>query len=323
MSRQPAPHTTPESNPFAAADILAFDGAAALAAEKAAEPQTVEPHSVWIKLDDADDEKKHTRRLEGLFAILVAVNKSQVALAILQCTIIKSNTTNSPTYLDSAPIAEIGIPDTPYAVTGQILSLVPFKNSSDTISFVAFESAKAKQANSSSSARMRHLSICVDGRLVLPLSSPDLMPTRAVLEDLAEDVMPDVAESVETTWVFSDSQLDALKATLLTRVQDEDVRLKIPVYSPVKDGKHPYETQAESTGSMAVVNAWSVGKKLQQQIAKTTWANTLCFFCAESQKNNILVPVSPNYPCGFCGKNHFYWTLYHQHSWWQGRFDMH
>ncbi|KAJ7828984.1 hypothetical protein B0H13DRAFT_2436641 [Mycena leptocephala] len=189
-------------NLLAVAEILGFDGAAAVAAENTADTQA-EPHSIWIHLDDTNDGKKvhkksilrtlmdptldvdiakshdrllrircysiggdnwdrkagkihhasadeHLLKLGGLFATLVAVDTSQVSLAILQYTVIKSNATNPATYLEAAPIAEIDLPNTHYMVTGQILSLVPFVNSSDTISwawdinFVAFESAKAK-----------------------------------------------------------------------------------------------------------------------------------------------------------------------------------
>jgi hypothetical protein len=192
---------------------------------------------------------QHLLKLEDLFATLVAVNTTQVSLAILHCTFIKSHTSNPPTYLDAAPTAEIELPDTKYEITGQILSLVPFAGPAQTLSwawtteFIGFESANAKRATSNSVALQRHLSICVNGRLVLPLSSsPELTPTRGLLEDVGDE-MPDVADGVETTWVFSNSQLENMKATLLARAANEDIRLKIPVYGPVKEGgSFPYET---------------------------------------------------------------------------------
>ncbi|KAK6972026.1 hypothetical protein R3P38DRAFT_3240892 [Favolaschia claudopus] len=167
----------------------------------------------------------HLLKLEGLFAALVAVNETQVALAILHCTVIKSHATHPPTYLDAAPIAELNLPDSRYEISGQILSLVPFLDQSNTLSwawstrFIRFESAKVKQAKSNSVALQRHLGICVNGRLVLPLSTPELMPARALLDDLAPGVLPDAAEAVESTWIFSDSQLDTMKTTLLTRAE--------------------------------------------------------------------------------------------------------
>ncbi|KAK7013561.1 hypothetical protein R3P38DRAFT_3322523 [Favolaschia claudopus] len=249
------------------ADIFRFSGAATLAAETAA-CSTAQPHSVWIKLDADDDRKAahkksilrtlmdptlgiehakshdrllrircysiggdkwdrapskihdttataHLLKLEGLFAALVAVNETQVALAILHCTVIKSHATHPPTYLDAAPIAELNLPDSRYEISGQILSLVPFLDQSNTLSWAW-------------STRFIGFDICVNGRLVLPLSTPELMPARALLDDLAPGVLPDAAEAVESTWIFS------------------EIRLQIPVYGPVKEGgKFPYETSVD------------------------------------------------------------------------------
>ncbi|KAK6971902.1 hypothetical protein R3P38DRAFT_2586299 [Favolaschia claudopus] len=198
---------------------------------------------------------EHLLKLEGVFATLLAVNQKQVSLAVLQCTILKSNKTNPPTYHDAVPIAEIGIPSAQYTVTGQIYSMIPFITSADSISwawdtnYVAFESSKTKQTNFNLPARRRHLNICVDGGLVVPLSSPEFMPARVVLEDIGGDILPDVAEAVETTWVFSESQLQQIKAELLARVQDPEMRSRIPVYGPIKDGRFPYEAHLELEGT--------------------------------------------------------------------------
>ncbi|KAJ7699599.1 hypothetical protein B0H17DRAFT_1129209 [Mycena rosella] len=148
-------------------------------------------------------------------------------------------------YLDAAPIAEISLPDTRYEITGQILSLVPFVGPSADISwawvtqFVAFESAKAKQASSADApARMRHLSIPVNGRLVLPLLSTDLK--QATVEEIL-DMPPSTDATSEKTWFFANAQLDTMRAELFERVRDEEILLKIPVYGPVKEGRYPYE----------------------------------------------------------------------------------
>ncbi|KAJ7046401.1 hypothetical protein C8F04DRAFT_1227534 [Mycena alexandri] len=369
-------------------DILGFDGAATLAAEKAradSEPAAFEPHSVWINLDDAGNGKKvhkksvlrtamdqtfdidrgksndrllrvrcfsiggdnwdrrsapkihdkaadqHMLKLEGLFATLVAVNTTQVALAILHCTVIKTHTTSPPTYLDAAPTAEIGLPDTKYEITGQILSLVPFSDPAGqlcwawTTKFIGFESAKAKRSTLNSVALQRHLSICVNGRLVLPLSSPDLMPTQGLLEDVTEDI-PDLPESVETTWVFSNSKLETIKASLLARASNEDIRLQIPVYGPVKEGgSFPYETWTEPKDtepscreqthilySFPTVIAPSpkdgrrkclvCGKDVTGPDRQNHMGRHIFLSQRGIQEDGIVTPVSPDYPCGFCGK---------------------
>ncbi|KAJ7861119.1 hypothetical protein B0H14DRAFT_3619975 [Mycena olivaceomarginata] len=365
------------------ADILSFDGAAALATENAeAEPLSSEPHSVWINVDDSRNGKKvhkksilrtlmdptfdidrgksndrvlrvrcwsaggdhwdrrsapeihdkaaeqHLLKLEGLFATLVAVNTSQVALAVLHCTVIKTHATNPPTYLDSAPTAEIALPDTKYEITGQIISLVPFSQSLDQLSwawttkFIGFESAKAKRASSNTVALQRHLSICVNGRLALPLSSLDLMPAQALLEDVAND-LSDVPDSVETTWVFSNSQLETMKTILLARASNEEIRLHIPVYGPVKEGgSFPYETWTEPKD--ASEKQTHILHSLPTVIAPSPKdGRRKCLVCGKDvagpdrqnhmgrhiflqqrgiQDNQVITPVSTAYPCGFCGR---------------------
>ncbi|KAJ7830764.1 hypothetical protein B0H13DRAFT_2371823 [Mycena leptocephala] len=127
----------------------------------------------------ADD---HLLKIQGLFATLICFNTSKVSLAILQCTGIKIVNKHPITYLEVAPTAEISLPESSYEVSGQILSLIPleFQNSGNisrawVAELVAFESAKSKGASAADApSRMRHLSITLDGRLVLPLTSADL-----------------------------------------------------------------------------------------------------------------------------------------------------
>jgi hypothetical protein len=199
---------------------------------------------VGTKIHGPHAPNENLLRLQGLFATLISFNVSQVSMAILQCTSIK--TTNPPTYLDAAPIAEISLPETRYEVTGQILSLVPFVASDQSMSwawtadFVSFESAKAKQASSSDAAtRMRHLSIPVNGRLVLPLALSDSQQV-TVEEILKLPPSSDAADPPRKTWVFTNTQLEAISTKLAKRAEDEEVRSKIPSYGAVKEGRYPY-----------------------------------------------------------------------------------
>ncbi|KAK7007076.1 hypothetical protein R3P38DRAFT_2353477, partial [Favolaschia claudopus] len=265
---------------------------------------------------------EHLLKLEGVFATLLAVNQKQVSLAVLQCTILKSNKTNPPTYHDAVPIAEIGIPSAQYTVTGQIYSMIPFITSADSISwawdtnYVAFESSKTKQTNFNLPARRRHLNICVDGGLVVPLSSPEFMPARVVLEDIGGDILPDVAEAVETTWVFSESQLQQIKAELLARVQDPEMRSRIPVYGPIKDGRFPYEAHLELEGTATSHLLPSVqapgakdgrrkclpcGKEVAGPDRQNHMGQHILLALRGVAEDNLISPVSTDYPCGFCG----------------------
>ncbi|KAK7021609.1 hypothetical protein R3P38DRAFT_3196381 [Favolaschia claudopus] len=189
----------------------------------------------------------HLLKIHGLFATLICFDTSKVSLAILQCTGIKITSTHPITYLEAAPSAEISLPDSKYEVSGQILSLVPFDESTDpsivniswawVTEYVSFESTKAKKASGGdTSARMRHLSVTSDGRLVLPLTSTD--SKQSTLEEILK-IPPTSDKDSEKTWVFSNAQLEVLGASLCDRVKEEEVRLKIPTFGMVKEGRYP------------------------------------------------------------------------------------
>ncbi|KAJ7251090.1 hypothetical protein C8J57DRAFT_1078413 [Mycena rebaudengoi] len=312
-------------------------------------------HSIWIKLTedgqklahkktvlrtfmdptfDINDGKSHDRLLrlrQWLFATLVSFNTSTVSLAILQCTGIKIVNTHPITYLEAAPTAEISLPDSRYEITGQILSLVPFVPSSDptgniswawAAQFVAFESAKAKQASPTDApARMRHLSITVNGRLVLPLLLKDLK--QSTLEEILNvQVLNEENSDLQKTWVFSNAQLDEMTATLRGRVQDDEVRLKIPVYGPVKEGRYPYEatmtdrklyqTLQKLSHCLASIKAPApkdqrrpcniCGKKVAAPDRQNHMGKHILLSLQGVQDPSLLAEVEKNYPCGFCGQ---------------------
>ncbi|KAJ7753976.1 hypothetical protein DFH07DRAFT_773991 [Mycena maculata] len=101
--------------------------------------------------------------------------------------------------------------------------------------FIAFESAKVKQASTSDvPACMHHLSVTVDGRLVLPLMSVDRQ--QVALDELLKFPSSSDRES-EMTWVLSNSQLEGFGTKLREMAKEEEVRLKISVYGAVKS--HP------------------------------------------------------------------------------------
>ncbi|KAK7016016.1 hypothetical protein R3P38DRAFT_2786407 [Favolaschia claudopus] len=318
------------------ADIFRFSGAATLAAETAA-CSTAQPHSVWIKLN-ADDDRKAAHKKSILRTLMdptlgIEHAKCHDWLLRIRCYSIGgdkwdrapskihdttatahllklegSHATHPPTYLDAAPIAKLNLPDSRYEISGQILSLVPFLDQSNTLSwawstrFIGFESAKVKQAKSNSVALQRHLSICVNGRLVLPLSTPELMPARALLDDLAPGVLPDAAEA-------------------------EEIRLQIPVYGPVKEGgKFPYETSVDLVEHLTQ-NGPAATRIISHRLPSITAPSPKdgrrkCLICgkdvlgAELQNHmgkhimlslhgiteeNLIAAVATSYPGGFCG----------------------
>ncbi|KAK7034343.1 hypothetical protein R3P38DRAFT_2519217, partial [Favolaschia claudopus] len=222
------------------ADILAYDAELALASEKAAHTES-NGHSLWIDLTedgrkqahkktilrtlmdptfDINDNKSHDRFVTTPLAGIVGIEQPQ------QSTPNPPPKTICSKFKDFLrPCAEISLPHTRYEITGQILSLVPFDESNNSCGriswawiaqYVAFDSAKAKQASAAElPSRMRHLSVTVDGRLVLPLKSSDLK--QLTLEEILNIPRPADKES-EKTWVFFNEQLEVFGRILCERV---------------------------------------------------------------------------------------------------------
>jgi hypothetical protein len=71
-------------------------------------------------------------RLGSLFATLVCVNQTCIAVAILQCTLLKSGSQ----YIDCAPVDELSLPKSSYEISGQILYLVPYVTKAEASGFV-------------------------------------------------------------------------------------------------------------------------------------------------------------------------------------------
>jgi len=202
---------------------------------------------------DWDKSKSHTVpsnnvfQLGSLYATLVSVDQTKVAIAILQCTLLKSGSE----YLNCAPLDEIALQDSAYDVSGQILSFIPLLNESngsisslswvwDTQYVALNPPAKSKhqppQQPSNTTTRLRHLSFAINGSLVYLLTSSQIFSI-FVNELSLDDLLPD---SIETTWIMVDHDINEIKNALAQRVQeDDDLRQKIPVFGQVREGNFP------------------------------------------------------------------------------------
>jgi hypothetical protein len=205
--------------------------------------------SDWDKSKPRTVSGNNVFRLGSLYATLVSVDQTKVAIAILQCTLLKSGSE----YLNCAPLDEISLHDSAYDISGQILSFVPLLNTTNgSISslswvwdaqYVALNPrAKSKprqppQQPSNTTTRLRHLSFAVNGSLVYPLTSSQISSI-SVSELSLDDTFPD---SIETTWIMADHDINEIKNALAQCVrEDVDLRQKIPVFGQVRDGKFPY-----------------------------------------------------------------------------------
>ncbi|KAK7034272.1 hypothetical protein R3P38DRAFT_2772359 [Favolaschia claudopus] len=332
------------------ADILAYNAKLALASEEAARTDS-EAHSVWIDLTEDGQKKAHKKTiLRTLMDPTFDINDGKSHDRLLRVRYYSiggdswdrtASTVYSKSNTDDHMLKIHGL------FASLILSLVPFDeshSSSGRISwawitqYVAFESAKAKQASTSEVAsRMRHLSVTIDGRLVLPLMSSDLR--QMTLEEILNVPRPADTDS-EKTWVFTNEQLEVFGRILDERVTEDAVRVKIPVYGVVKDGRYPYEATIEDATTQTtekISHCFSsiippapkdgrrpctvclknvagpdrqnhMGRHIllsQRGVAEpevVMHVNGPGVFC-RYHKHSTHSQVAKDYPCGFCGKH--------------------
>jgi hypothetical protein len=205
------------------------------------------------KLDDPVSDPS-TFQLGSLYATLVSIDQTKVAVAILQCTLLKSGSE----YLNCVPLDEISLHDSAYEVSGQILSFVPLPGSTDgtviTTSwlwdgqYVSLNPAAKSKSNpsrqptqqtSNTTTRLRHLSFSVNGSLVYPLSASQISSISAdKIPSEESDIIPGY---MDTTWIMTESNLNEVEKVLAQRVhENNDLRQKIPVFGPVREGAFPY-----------------------------------------------------------------------------------
>jgi hypothetical protein len=186
--------------------------------------------------------------LGSLYATAVCIEQ-KVSIAILQCTSLKC----ASQYLGQAPLDEITLPDSGYDVSGQILLLYPiFQNSGNAQAitwvwnskFVSLEAAKSSVPQSSTTTRIHHLSFAINGSLVLPLRSHQYKSI--LVTDLPAEFAQDIA--VDKTWIISNNDIQAIKLSLLQRLQsNEIIRSKIVIYGGVREGAFPYTSTNPSS----------------------------------------------------------------------------
>jgi hypothetical protein len=194
-----------------------------------------------------------TFQLGSLYATLVSVDQTKVAIAILQCTLLKSGSE----YLDRVPLDEISLHDSAYEVSGQILSFIPLPHSTDgmlTLSwlwdgqYVSLNPAAKSKSNpsrqptqqtSNATTRLRHLSFSVNGSLVYALAEWQISSISAdKIPSEESDVIPGY---MDTTWIMTENNLNEVEHVLARRVhENNDLRQKIPVFGPVREGVFPY-----------------------------------------------------------------------------------
>ncbi|KAI4519147.1 hypothetical protein K525DRAFT_206789, partial [Schizophyllum commune Loenen D] len=309
-------------------------------------------HSVWMKLDncdrhktsilrevfdlthDIDYNKTHDRilrihrfEIHDLFATLVRLRSGEVSLAIAQCTGIKSA---SGQLLAGAPRAELALADSTYTVSGQVMSLEPFRDDLNgeirwawDKSYLAFEPLKKRQSTTPLDAA----SVSKKGDLVLHTPAALIIPLLDEADSFeAPPRFPNGAEEPEGagTWVLRQSTLVDLRERLWTRVSapSSTLRTSIATYGVVLQGTFPYSSSfdpggfsgdtmhishragtIEMEGKLAPSLPCRVcGKQVSGPDRQTHMGRHIYLALHVGHDDSATKSsVSKPYPCGFCG----------------------
>ncbi|KAJ7659168.1 hypothetical protein DFH06DRAFT_1406208 [Mycena polygramma] len=257
-------------------------------------------------------------QLGNIFSTLMPYDGSHLGLAVAKCTVIKKCIPgNKPISLSAIPLAELDVESTPYAISGQVLSLVPGSaTASEWVwdgEFVFFSVKKPSKSSPDGIARKRNLQFETSSRLV------DAIHGNARETDIS-DVQLEVNSRRERTWSFSDGHLLASFHRLWTRViGDTTLHNKFPPpYTGVSSGAFPYQAPRSADFPGIIYSLPIAGTAIQ--ITSDNRQN--CRLCHKHVKDtdrqmhmgqhvlkalqgvpeaDIYDGVSPDHPCGTCG----------------------
>ncbi|KAJ7049330.1 hypothetical protein C8F01DRAFT_1352687, partial [Mycena amicta] len=296
--------------------------------------------SAFARIDDASDRRVHKSsalrilfdmyggvvvsahthlQLGQLFGTLISHNGNDIGLAIAKVTVIKDGRSGKARSISAIPRGELHLPDSPYIVSGQVLSLLPMTATSGDVNtwawvwdqdFVFFSLTKTKTDNVS---RVGNLQISVSTRLIIPFSDNSV-------EIATCDIPVPMRAQREKTWYFWDADLRSAWDDLWTLInKDKSLHNKFPRFTRVVDGVFPYLMRPEqgypNLPSFYVAAA-------DTSVADTFLESTVCDICGAKLKNqkrqnhlgrHILMhllevtdpkakkQITSRYPCGFCG----------------------
>jgi hypothetical protein len=203
----------------------------------------------WVREEtDAEIVSSSTHfQLGGLFATFICFNGTHLGLALAKSTLIKRGLPGGKAPSVSAiPIAELGLPSSPYTVCGQIFSLIPLtKAGSDWVWDGDFVSLSVKKKGKPDDlSRLRNLQLSVSSRLIDPIMQDDRRDV--LVAELGDTENAGCFKSErEKTWVFSNDFILTVWHRLRQRFEaDVTLHDKIPVFAGVHNGVFPYQAEA-------------------------------------------------------------------------------
>ncbi|KAK6977108.1 hypothetical protein R3P38DRAFT_2582278, partial [Favolaschia claudopus] len=284
-------------------------------------------------VDAASTASPSTHFLFGsLFATFICFNGTHLGLGLGRTTLIKRGAPGSKAASISAiPLAELTLPESPFTICGQILSVLPFKVDGSEwvwdgkyVSFALKRKAKKKQGEPAAAedvSLMQNLQLSVSSRLIVPITGDGRRDASISELEFVDNTIGFDSER-DKTWIFPDKSILAAWYELKDRIEkDSTLHDKIPVFSAVNDGVFPYQAPPAEAYRGVVYSFSIVGTPIHEAIAnrhtcricgKVVKAQDIQthmghhirkFLCDVPEDTPVKCPVAKSYPCGTCGRS--------------------
>lgn len=194
----------------------------------------------WESSDTSQNVSAATHfQLGNLFATVICHNGIHIGLAVAKSTLIKRVASGTkPVSVTDIPHGELNLPESPYMISGQVLSLVPLPHNSAQNgwvwdgNFISFSLKKSNADNGGQVNRLKNLQFTVSSRLI-----------DGSMHEKACKVLTPTSCQCERTWAFKDDDLIRTWGTLWKRLLDDcTLHQKFPIFTSVSEGGFPYQT---------------------------------------------------------------------------------
>ncbi|KAJ7620823.1 hypothetical protein DFH06DRAFT_942933, partial [Mycena polygramma] len=255
-------------------------------------------------------------QLGHLFTTLVAYNGTHIGLAVAKCTVIKRGSSGSKgSFPPAIPRAELNLPDSPFSISGQVLSLLPLPRNASAAwawdgQFISFSLKKNKSLGDDVS-RLQNLRVTVSSRLI-----------DCAIHEQAQSVSGfDLPGDRDKTWSFQHSDLlSSWKLLWTTLLNDSSLHDKFPIFTAVTEGRFPYQVPS-SPGFPGSVFALPITNTAIEHSIKSRMSCGVCQKPVKDQDRqshvgehvikalrrvqdpSVKSAISCPYPCGTCGKD--------------------
>ncbi|KAK6988921.1 hypothetical protein R3P38DRAFT_3438887 [Favolaschia claudopus] len=240
-------------------------------------------------------------KLGDLFTTLISHNNTHLALAIAKSTVIKKMQPGAkPVSMPVIPRAELPLAESPYIISGQVLSLVPIPYNGTPFACAwdgKFVTSKPTAMKPPGSATCSFRS---QAALLITISTMQL------------------AAGVPLTWLFPSANLLSAWNYLWNQLMgDETLHNKFPIFTSVCDGVFPYTTSPTPDSPGLCYSLPIQGTAIEESHRNRSTCRVCGLVIKETDRQQhigrhilqsvlgvrdptVKVPVSKEYPCGTC-----------------------